>query len=177
MKYDHDLYDSCMNILRFAHKRLLEKGDGITASYFSDAIQWNERAFFLNINEFIKLVPLALKNWKVVLDTNPIDLSLAEKEASLAAVEGRGPRATNTQEALAAVKAAHKRLAKAERMRPFTEKQRAADEAKRVVDEKKRVLDEQKQLQARPGEELSAAEKILRQAEDEAKKVGVEVGK
>lgn len=176
MKYSHELYDHVMAILNYAHDQLLAKGDGATAALFREAIDWNEEMFIFNADKFLGLVPLALNNWKVVGDTNFRDLNEDEQEASLAAREGRGPRATSTKTATQAVSDAAKRLKKAARMRPVTDAQEAVTRAEGLRDEKKRIADEAEAERTRPAREKADADKALKDAKGDLKKVEREIG-
>ncbi len=177
MKYDSEIYDCCLELMRFAHKQLLENERPMMASEIGRWIDESETQFIHNAPAFGQLVTLIMGEYAVTKSAQFRDFNEDEKEASLAAVEGRGPRATSTQEALAAVKAAHKRLAKAERMRPFTEARARLDEKRAAAAEKRRAMEEVQAERDRPAQELKVAEKDLKQAEAEAKKVEVEAGK
>ena len=172
MKYDHILWDSMLKILQHSKERLMFRGNSTMCAEIDKVYQSAINDFTMPLNQLAWALHFICTENELLPGIGLDVLNADERKA----VEDEDLKATSTEAGHKAVRIAHKRLVKAEKMRPVTEAKQRLDKANELKAEKKRLADEAKVERDRPERELSEAEKETRQASADLKQAEREVG-
>lgn len=172
MRYDHELWDSVLKILQHGKERLLAKGNGTMCAEVDRVYQSAINTFSMPLNQLAWALHFICTEQGVLPPIGLDKLNDDEKRA----VEDKDLQATSTENAFKSIRLAHKRLVKAEKMKPVTDAQKLVDEAEALRAEKKRLADEAERERNKPAREKDEADNALRDARKGLKQAEKEIG-